>query len=105
MHTLEELLFQLSLCNLDLDGLVHLLGVSALVVCVVLDGGREKGVDEGRLSKAGFTSNHNRESGSSLGYNLVALVGLRIAASLAYVLRTWGKGGGIECSVRDSQFR
>jgi len=56
-HTFEELLFQLCLCDLNLDGLIHLLGMSALVIGVVLDGGREKGVDEGRLSKSRFTGN------------------------------------------------
>jgi hypothetical protein len=48
--TFEELLLQLSFCDFDLDGLVNLLCMSALVVCVVLDSGREEGIDEGRLS-------------------------------------------------------
>lgn len=52
MRTLEELLLELSLCDLNLDRLVHLLHVSALVVGIVLDSGREEGVDEGRLSEA-----------------------------------------------------
>ena len=56
-HTLEELLLQLGLGDLDLDSLVNLLGMSALVVCVVLDSGREEGIDEGRLSQPGFSSN------------------------------------------------
>ena len=56
-HTLEELLLQLSLGDLDLDGLVDLLLVAALVVGVVLDGGREQSVDEGSLSQARLTSN------------------------------------------------
>lgn len=56
-HTLEELLLQLSLCNLDLDGLVDLLLVSPLVVGIILDGRGEKGVDEGRLAEARFASN------------------------------------------------
>lgn len=51
-RTLEELLLQLSLCDLDLDSLVHLLLVSALVIGIILDGRREEGVDEGGLSKA-----------------------------------------------------
>jgi hypothetical protein len=50
MPTFEELLFQFGLCDLDLDGLVDLLGMPLLVVGVVLDGGGEKGVDEGGLS-------------------------------------------------------
>lgn len=59
MHvpTLEELFLQLSLGDLDLHGLVDLLLVPALVVGIVLDGGGEKGVDEGGLAQAGFTSN------------------------------------------------
>jgi len=35
--TFEELLLQLSLCDLDLDRLVDLLRMSSFVVCVVLD--------------------------------------------------------------------
>lgn len=56
-RTLEKLLFKLSLCDLNLDRLVHLLHVAALVVGIVLDGGREKRVDEGRLSEARLASN------------------------------------------------
>lgn len=51
-HTLEELLFQLSLCDLNLNGLVNLLRVSSSVVGVVLDRCREKGVDECGLSQS-----------------------------------------------------
>ena len=57
LHTLEELLLQLGLCDLDFDSLVNLLCVSALVVGIVLNCGREKGVDEGRLSESRFASN------------------------------------------------
>lgn len=60
LHTLEELLLQLSLCDLNLDGLVDLLLVSSLVVGVVLDCGGEEGVDEGGLSQAGLASNLSR---------------------------------------------
>lgn len=56
-HTLEELLLQLSLCDLNLDSLVDLLSMASAVVCVVLDRGREEGVDEGGLSEAGLSSN------------------------------------------------
>jgi hypothetical protein len=49
-NTLEELLLELGLGDLNLDGLVNLLLVAALVVGIVLDGGREKGVDEGSLA-------------------------------------------------------
>ena len=72
---LEELLFQLCLGDLDLDGLVNLLVVSALVVGVVLDGGGEEGVDEGRLAQAGLACHHDGEGGAALGYDLVTLVG------------------------------
>ena len=52
MHTLEELLLQLALGDLDLDRLVHLLHVSALVVGIILNRSREEGVDKGGLSEA-----------------------------------------------------
>ena len=55
--TLEELLFQLGFCDLNLDGLVDLLCVAALVIGVVLDGGREEGVDKGGLSESRLSSN------------------------------------------------
>jgi hypothetical protein len=73
--TLEELLLELGLGDLDLDGLVDLLCVAAAVVGVVLDGGGEKGVDEGGLAEARLASNHDREGGTALRDNLVALVG------------------------------
>ena len=37
--TFEELLFQLSLCDLNLDSLVHLFLMSSLVIRVILDCG------------------------------------------------------------------
>ena len=70
--------------------------MSTLVVGVVLDGGREQGVNEGGLSKARLASNltemldtqdtinslaeaqgahHNSEAGTTLRDNLVSLVG------------------------------
>lgn len=55
--TLEELLLQLGLCDLNLDGLVNLLRVTALVIGIVLNGGREEGVDEGGLSESRLASN------------------------------------------------
>jgi hypothetical protein len=73
--TLEELLLELGLGDLDLDGLVDLLCVTAAVVGVVLDGGGEKGVDEGGLAEARLASNHDSEGGTALRDNLVALVG------------------------------
>lgn len=57
--TLEELLLKFSLGNLNLDRLVNLLGMAPLVVCIVFDGGREEGVDEGGLSQARLASNLN----------------------------------------------
>lgn len=51
-RTFEKLLFQLSLGDLDLHSPVNLLLVAAFVVGVVLDGGREQGVDESRLSQS-----------------------------------------------------
>ena len=65
-HTLEELLLQLGLGDLDLDGLVNLLLMSTLVIGIVLDGGGEEGVDEGGLSKARLASNLSEESGISM---------------------------------------
>lgn len=92
--TLEELLFELGLGDLDLDGLVDLLGVTAAVVGVVLDGGGEEGVDEGRLSKARLAGNHDSESGSALRNNLVALVGQLYAVSI--------RQGASNCTVCDT---
>jgi hypothetical protein len=56
-YTLEELLLELSLGDFNLDRLVHLLVVSSLVVGIVLDGGGEERVDEGRLSEPRLASN------------------------------------------------
>ena len=55
--TLEKLLLELGLGDLNLDGLVHLLVVSSLVVGIVLDGSREEGVDEGGLSETRLARN------------------------------------------------
>lgn len=48
--TLEELLLELCLGDFDFHRLVHLFVVTTLVIGVVLDGGGEKGVDEGRFA-------------------------------------------------------
>ena len=56
-HTLEELLLELGLGNLNLNSLVNLLCVTALVIGIVLDGGREKSVDECGLSESRLSSN------------------------------------------------
>jgi hypothetical protein len=50
--TFEELLLQLCLCDLNLDGFVHLLCMTSLVILVVLDRGGEEGVDECGLAQA-----------------------------------------------------
>lgn len=57
VHTFEEFLLELGLCDLNLDSFVDLLVVAALVVGVVLDSGGEEGVDEGGLSKTRLASN------------------------------------------------
>lgn len=57
LSTFEELLLQLCLGDLDFDGTVDLLLVAALVVGVVLDGGREQGVDKRGLSQSRLSSN------------------------------------------------
>lgn len=72
---LEELLLELGLGDLNLDGLVDLLLVSALVIGVVLDGRGEEGVDKGGLAQARLASNHDGEASTALGDNLVSLVG------------------------------
>jgi hypothetical protein len=94
--TLEEFLLQLGLGYLNLNGLVNLFLVAFLVIGVILNGGREECVDEGRLSQARFTSNlmggsrvspehnterkhsythHDGEGSTPLGDDLVSLVG------------------------------
>jgi hypothetical protein len=56
-RTFEELLLQLGLGDLDLDGAVDLLLVAALVIGIVLDGGGEESVDKGSLSQARLSGN------------------------------------------------
>ena len=55
--TLEELLFQLSFGDLNLNRLIDLLIVTTLVVRIILDGGGEESVDEGRLSETRLARN------------------------------------------------
>ena len=55
--TLEELLLELGLGDLDFDGAVNLLLVTALVVGIVFNGGGEQGVDEGSLSQSRLSGN------------------------------------------------
>ena len=91
---LEELLFQLCLGDLDLNRLVNLLGVTAAMVCVVLDGGGEEGVNEGSLAQAGLASYHDGEGSAALRNDLVALVGelfeviIRLL-SLLLIVNSW----------------
>lgn len=63
--TLEELLLQLGLGDLDLDRLVHLLLVAPLVVGIVLDRGREQGVDESCLAQTRLASHLMKKKGQS----------------------------------------
>ena len=56
-HTLEELLLQLGLGDLNLNGLVNLLRVTAFVIGVVLNGGGKEGVDECSLAESRLASN------------------------------------------------
>ena len=56
-HTFKELLLQLCLGNLNLNSLVNLLVMAALVVGIVLDRGGEEGVDECSLSATRLASN------------------------------------------------
>lgn len=62
LFTLEELLLELGLGDLNLDRLVDLLLMSTLVVGIVLDGGGEECVDEGGFSEARFASNLGKRS-------------------------------------------
>jgi hypothetical protein len=55
--TFEELFFQFCLCDLNLDRFVNLLIMTALVVGVILDSGREKGVDERSFAQPRLASN------------------------------------------------
>lgn len=55
VQTLEELLLELGLCNLNLNSLVNLLLMTAFVICVVLDGCGEESVDKGSLSETGLS--------------------------------------------------
>jgi len=110
--TLEKLLFQLSLGDLDLYSLIHLLGMSTLVIRVVLDSCGEESVDECRLSEARLTSNlqekpvnklltrtgvfdsvnmyHDGESCSTLCDNLVSLIWQIGNANRRRTLNSWG---------------
>lgn len=59
--TFEEFLLKLGLGDLNLDGTVDLLLVAALVIGVILNSGREEGVDEGSLSQSRLSGNLSME--------------------------------------------
>ncbi len=86
---LEELLFQLGLGDFNLNSLVDLLGVTAAMVGVVLDGCAKEGVDEGGLAQAGLPCYHDSEGRTTLGYNFVALVG-ELCATLSAMASAHG---------------
>lgn len=50
VSTLEELLFQFSLCDFDLDRLVDLLVMATFVIGIILNGSRKQSVDEGSFA-------------------------------------------------------
>ena len=86
LYTFEELLLKLSLCDLNLDRLVDLLGMAATMVCVVLDGSREEGIDEGCLSETRFSSDLYAISlGSSKCWRLRTMM-VKAAPRLATIL-------------------
>lgn len=103
-RTLEELLLQLGLCDLDLDGLVDLLLVPALVIGIVLDGGREESVDEGSLAKTRLAGDLSRSwsemriavvDGFNIALELTMIV--KAAPLLATILCLWlGSYSGCE---------
>jgi len=89
---LEELLLQLSLGDLDLDCLVDLLLVPALVVGVVLDGGGEERVDECGLAQPGLASNLvTGQNNKSQPHALPALLTIIVNAAplFATILCRW----------------
>lgn len=53
--TLEELLLQFCFCDFNFNCLVNLLVMSALMIGVVLNGSREKGIDECGFSEPRFS--------------------------------------------------
>lgn len=73
--TLEELLLELCLGDFNLHSLVNLLGVATAVIGVVLDRGREQGVDKRSLAKSRLSCDHYGEGSSTLCNDLVTLVG------------------------------
>jgi hypothetical protein len=77
LRTLEEFLLQFCLCDLDFNSLINLLCVSALVIGIVLDGGREECVDEGSFAQSRLASNLKRIStypGNLMPYILTIIV-------------------------------
>lgn len=91
-YTFEEFFFKLGLGNFYLNRLVHLLCMTASVICVILDSRREQGVNESGFAQSRFARNleriswgtsaithgldmwyHNRKRRSSLGNNFVSV--------------------------------
>tara|TARA_R110002003_G_scaffold145_8_gene13412 strand:+ start:30802 stop:31539 length:738 start_codon:yes stop_codon:yes gene_type:complete len=115
--TLEELLLQLGLGDLNFDGLVHLLVVSSLVVGIVLDGCGEERVDEGRLSEARLAGNlcmlavpraravrgpyHDGEGSAALCNDLVPV--LRQASACVFSTGSIPLVGQLQCRVSTIQ--
>jgi hypothetical protein len=91
IRTLEELLLQLSLGDLDLDRLVDLLLVPALVVGIVLDGGGEERVDEGGLAQPGLASNLANGQNKARHHDRHAILTMIVNAAplLATILCRW----------------
>ena len=56
-RTFEELLFQLSFCDLNLHRLVDLFSVSSLMILIVLDSRGEQRVNECSFSQTGLARN------------------------------------------------
>jgi hypothetical protein len=105
--TLEELLLELSLGDLNLDRLVHLLVVSSLVVGIVLDGGGEERVDEGGLSQPRLASDHDSKGSTALGHNLVSVptLGSLLACPQGVAYRWLGNYGAASAMVQRASGR
>lgn len=56
LPTFEKLFLQLSFCDFYLNCLVDLFGMATLVISIIFDRCREKGVDECSLAQARFAS-------------------------------------------------
>lgn len=88
VRTFEEFLFQFCLCDFDFNSLVDLFSMSALVICIILDGRWEQGVYECRLSQSWFTSNLKSQL-LSLTIGLVCTIIVNAAPLFATILCRW----------------